>query len=30
MLADLDLLLTAVFAAADDLLPERSRTPGVA
>jgi hypothetical protein len=23
MLADLDLLLTAVFAAADDLLPER-------
>ncbi len=24
MLADLDLLLTAVFATADDLLPERS------
>jgi hypothetical protein len=23
MLADLDLLLTTVFAAADDLLPER-------
>jgi len=25
MLADLDLLLTAVFATADDLLPERRR-----
>jgi hypothetical protein len=30
MLADLDLLLTAVFATADDLLPERARTPGAA
>ena len=27
MLADLDLLLTAVFCTADDLLPERRRTP---
>ena len=25
MLADLDLLLTAVFVAGDDLLPEKSR-----
>jgi hypothetical protein len=25
MLADLDLLLTAVFCTADDLLPERAR-----
>ena len=25
MLADLDLLLTAVFATADDLLPDRTR-----
>lgn len=25
MLADLDLLLTAVFCAADDLLPERKK-----
>ena len=27
MLADLDLLLIAVFCAADDLLPKRPRTP---
>ena len=26
MLADLDLLLTAVFATADDLLPQRARS----
>jgi hypothetical protein len=28
MLADLDLLLTAVFCAADDPLPSGPRTPG--
>jgi hypothetical protein len=28
MLADLDLLLIAVFATADDLLPDRARTLG--
>ena len=28
MLADLDLLLIAVFCTADDLLPERTRTLG--
>ena len=27
MLADLDLLLTAVFCTADDLLPDGRRTP---
>ena len=26
--ADLDLLLIAVFCTADDLLPDRPRTPG--
>ena len=30
MLADLDLLLIALFCTADDLLPESTRTPGVA
>ncbi len=28
--ADLDLLLTAVYVTADDLLPERPGTPGEA
>jgi len=28
MLADLDLLLIAVFCAADDLLPKSQETPG--
>ena len=30
MLADLDLLLTAVFCTADDLLPERAKNAGEA
>ena len=28
MLADLDLLLIAVFCAADDLLPKKPKMPG--